>query len=103
MYRARDNVSGYPARLYRVPSEIERDIRDIKMRIKESKEMLNIRALVMEILSGDHKGRPESLIRELESAIGEARDTLDGMKRLEEELSLLREELVETRCQLAGL
>ena len=63
--------------------------------------MLNIRALLIDILSGDNADKPEALIPDLELAIDEAKEALGRMKTLREELSLLREELEEVKCYLA--
>lgn len=101
MYRSYDYISGLRERIYRSPFEIEEDIKEIKRKISETEERLNIRSLIMDIIAGDRTGRPEPLIRELESAIADAGEALQYMKELDEELSLLREELMDVRCVLA--
>ena len=98
MYRSYDTVNGLPPRIYRTAGEIRRDIAEISEKIEETGEMLNIRALLVDMLMSERADSPERLIPDLEEAISEARDALVGLKRLKEELSLLEEELLEVRC-----
>ena len=90
--------NGLPPRLYRTPGEIKRDIADITEKIEETNEMLNIRSLITEILLSERKDSPEKLIPELETVICEAREALDRLRELHEQLSLLREELDDLGC-----
>ncbi len=98
MYRSYDTVNGLPPRIYRTAGEIRRDIAEISEKIEETGEMLNIRALLVDMLMSERADSPERLIPDLEEAISEARDALVGLKRLKEELSSLEEELLEVRC-----
>lgn len=97
MYRTYDMVNGIPPRIYRTPDEVRRDIDEISAKIKAANLRLNLRALVVDILSGERGGAPEALIVELESAIGEAREALSELKSLQDELSALEEELGELK------
>jgi hypothetical protein len=54
----------------------------------------------MDILVSERADEPEELIPELLDAIGEAERSLRILKELSEELSSLKEELYETRCQI---
>ena len=65
--------------------------------------MLNIRSMLIDILSGECSDKPESLIPDLELAVSEAKDALGRMNSLKEELSLLEEELsYEPKAALDG-
>ncbi len=97
MYRGIDIDSGIGARIYREPSEIRRDIRDISIRIEETNSMLNVRELMMNILTGGDFGSPERLISELSAAVAEAEEALVTLRELEEEIGALREELREVK------
>lgn len=98
MYRSYDAVNGLPPRVYRTAAEIRRDIAQISDKIEETSEMLNIRALLVDMLMSERVDNPESFIPDLEEAIGEAREALYGLKQLKEELISLEEELGEVRC-----
>ena len=100
MFRKFDTVNGIPARIYRAPEEIRRDIRGISVRIKETSSMLNIRELLINILLSERADSPEKLVPELEEAIAEAKEALAAMAELKEELNSLEEELRETRWLL---
>ena len=97
MYRTYDMVNGIPPRIYRTPTEIRRDIDEISSKIKETNLKLNLRALVIDIISCDRNSSPEQLISELESATCEAREALSDLTRLSDELSALEEELGEVK------
>lgn len=100
MYRSYDANCGLPPRIYRLPAEIKRDIMDIRRRIEETADMINVRSLLIDILVGDSESEPERLIPELYDAIVEANTALGRLGELKEELSLLEEELGEVRCML---
>lgn len=100
MLRGYDNESGTPPRIYRTPGEILRDISDIKEKIEETAYMLNIRSLMVDILANDRKRNSKDLISELEDAILQAKEALYKMNQLKEEVTLLEEELKETKWQL---
>lgn len=100
MYKSYDTANGLPMRIYREPSEIKRDITKINNRIEEVRDMINIRSLLMDILVSERADEPEELIPELLDAISEAERSLRILKELSEELSSLKEELYETRCQI---
>ena len=100
MYRTYDLANGLPPKIYRMPSEIKRDIKIISEKIDETYSMLNIRSLLVEILSSEGADSPDKLIPDLEEAIYEAKCSLGKMRGLEEELRYLEEELEETRCRI---
>ena len=49
MYRSFDETNGMPPRIYRSPEQIRNDILEIRSRISEIKENLNIRELISDI------------------------------------------------------
>lgn len=93
---------GIPARLYRSPCEIRRDMLKISKQIKEADEMLSIHNILMEMLSECAVGEPERWIPELEEIVAEARNSLDNMKRFNLALSELSCELEETLCRVGS-
>jgi hypothetical protein len=103
MYRTYDSNNGIGPRIYRNPSEIKTDIKKIGMEIDETLSMINIRSLLIDILSGDNAASPEKLIPDLEEAIYEAKDALNKLRGLKEELCMLEEELEETRCKVGSI
>ena len=100
MYKRADVENGIPARIYRNPKEIKRDISDISFRIKEINSMLNIRDMLLDILIKDEENTPEKLVVELEEALSFAKVAMDELTELEEELSELEEELSEVKWLL---
>ena len=96
-----DTYEGLPARLYREPEEIRRDIQDIRERIEKTESMLNVRGVLTEILSRCQGENPEVWVGQLERLVCEARETLLVLERLNESLDILSEELEETRWILS--
>lgn len=93
-----NTYEGRPARLYRSPIEIRRDMDAISARIREVDEMLSIRGILMELLSELADGDPERWITELEELVSEARGSLEILKKLNRSLDELSCELDEVRC-----
>ena len=98
MYRSYDLDNGMPPHLYRSLTEIRRDMCKISKEIAETNQRLNLRSMLIELIDGSRTKGNDSLILDLEEIVGEARDALDRLKGLEEELTALREELRMTRC-----
>ena len=98
MYRSYDYSSGYAPRLYREPSEIRRDIRDIAEKIEDVNYMLNVRYIISEVIS-EHSENENNAARGA-AAVAEiveyAREALDKMRELEEALDELKDELSRT-------
>ena len=98
MYKTADLSTGLPPTLYRTTCEIKRDIVLIKEKIKNINERLNLRTLLMDILSDERTVcEPEYWIPELSVALKEASDAKERLLGLEEELTALQEELKETK------
>ena len=89
---------GMPARLYRSPCEIRRDMTRISKQIKEADEMLSVHNILVEMLSECAKGDPSKWIPELEEIVAEARVSLDNLTRFNSALDELSSELEETLC-----
>lgn len=91
-----DKYEGTPPRLYRSPGEIRADINDIRQRISSAQAMLNIRSMLTDLLDEYEGGNPEGYVEELMRIADEANNSLDGLSKLRDMLSLLTEELNET-------
>ncbi len=100
MVRSYDSANGLPPRIYRETSEIRNDIRQISDKIQRTGDMLNIRALLVDLIASEICDEPEKIIPELEGAISEAREALYHLNSLKEELSELESELGDARCLL---
>ena len=91
---------GMPARLYRSPCEIRRDMTRISKQIKEADEMLSIRNILVEMLTECSGSEPSRWITELEEIVKDARDSLDNLQRLKGAIDDLSEELEESLCAI---
>jgi len=100
MYRKFDETYGFPLRLYRNPRDIHNDMREIRIKIAEANERLNIRGMLVDILSGERADCPEKLVPELEEAISDAKEALHVLDELADELSRLEAELAEVKWVL---
>ena len=90
MYRGFDDDFGLAPRIYRAPDEIRLDIYEAKLAIEKINERLNIRELMLGIISeGGEEMSPEELVLSLEEMVSEAEivravrmghTTLDGVK-----------------------
>ena len=95
-----DRLEGIPARLYRAPEEIRRDIRKITEKIKETDEQLSVRSILLEMLGECTIGDPKKWIPELRETVEEAERSLAALTRLRKSLDYLECELEETLCAL---
>ena len=93
---------GLPPALYRSPTEIRREIREISKRISEAEEMLSVRNIILALVSEWAELEPERWIEELEETVEEARDALRALDNMKETLIDLRSELDEAR-RFSGL
>ncbi len=100
MYVRYDTESGLPPRIYRRIGEIRRDMGEIIEKIKDTNSMLNIRGLLLDILTSARAENPAEIIPELYDTISEASEALDCLRKLNGELEMLKEELNETRCEI---
>jgi hypothetical protein len=93
LYCALNENSVFSPSIYRTPEEIKADIRDIKERIEEVNERLNIRELMDSFLSSDNVGVDECL--EMSALLESAIEALDELRDLNYALDELKEELLE--------
>lgn len=102
MFASANVYEGIPARLYRSPCEIRRDMLEISKKIKEADEMLSIHNILMEMLSECAVGEPARWVPELEEIVAEARGALDDLTRFKFALDDLSFELEETLCRVGS-
>ena len=100
MYRGIDSEFGQAPRIYRMPEEIRLDICEVKRAIEKINLGLNIRSLMMEMLSEDEDLTPGEAVRGLENILSAAEEAYCELSKLSEELSLLEEELYEVKCEI---
>ena len=100
MYRSYDVQNAMPPHLYRTLTEIRRDMSRISKEIADTNQRLNIRSMLIELIDESRSEKPENFILDLEEMVGEAREALNKLGELEEELTVLREELRMTRCAM---
>ena len=96
MYRSFDETNGMPPRIYRSPEQIRNDILEIRSRIGEIKENLNIRELISDIIIDDSV---DNLLRRADSVrdlLQYATEALSELEELNSELDELKIELAET-------
>ena len=87
---------GSEGRLYRSPNEIKSDIEEVAERLSLIKEMLNVRSLISEVISDQSEGEPKRSAEAINELIEYADEALCEMKELNEVLSELRCELLDT-------
>lgn len=97
MYLAQRSYIEDRQRVYRRPSEIRNDIAEIKARIAETDNMINVRSLLLDTLCEFADGDPDKWLPEIEEIVEEARQTLECLSSLERTLSDLEDELKRTR------
>lgn len=96
-----DSSDGLPSAIYRRHEEILSDISRIKESIREVNERVNLRSLVLDMLSDERmEDDPEYFAAELEQAIREANEAKERLLLLEDELHELMIELRETKWVL---
>ena len=99
-FRNYSTYEGEPARLYRSPEEIRRDIFEIKTKIESVDSMLNIRSILAEVIDESVMGEPEKWIPMLSEIVADAEETLARLKSLQESLDSLSEELEDSKWAL---
>ena len=77
MYSCMNPNEGIPARLYRSPGEIHRDMIRISAKIRENEEMLSVHNLLIEMIPTWAEQSPEKWLPELEATVAEALDALE--------------------------
>ena len=100
VYRGCDDTLGLPPRIYRMPEEIREDIRELRLKIAEINSRLNIRELLLELVTVGENIAPEDVVPALENMLAEAEEALSRLKELRAELSVLEAELYEVKCEM---
>ncbi len=98
LYRRYDTDFGKGACLYRDTAEIYSDIRDLREQIALIKDNFNHRELLLGIINDERCKNPKELIKSLEDLVVKAEETALEISNLKDELTVLEEELRETRC-----
>ena len=87
-------------RLYRSPTDVRRDIFEIKQKIAECDSRLNIKGILTDSLTEYAHGEPEKWIPALKALVDEADETLRTLEGLKQTLDMLTRELEDTKCVL---
>lgn len=99
-FRNYSTYEGEPARLYRSPEEIRKDIFEIKTKIESVDSMLNVRNILTSMMDECYVGEPEKWIPTLAAIVEDAAETLEHLKSLQDSLDILTEELEDTKWAL---
>ena len=84
--------------IYRMPGEIISDIEKVKREIGVIRERLNLRALIVELISDERVVEyPSIWIDRLEGLVEDAKEAEENLSELKETLCRLREELYNTQ------
>ena len=102
MYIRGDKNRDIPGQIYRSTAEIREDIQRVKEKINEISERVNIRALLVDIISEARDLRPGRMLSELRVALEEAEEALASLKGFEEELLALEAELKVTIWEMGA-
>ena len=100
MFVSTNVCEGMPARLYRSPFEIRRDVTKISKQIKEADEMLSVRNILVDMIYMCTVGDGDSWISELEELAFQTRKSCEGLSRLTNAINDLSAELEESLCAL---
>ncbi len=98
MYRTYDIYEGEPIMLYRSAESVKNDIRKISDKIKEAEQMLDIRSLLMDMLTKCAEEDPERWLPDIEDVVRDAANTLEQLRSLKESLEELFDEWREIKC-----
>jgi hypothetical protein len=99
-FRNYSTYEGEPARLYRSPDSIRRDINDIKTKIETLNAKLNVRNILAGVIDESSQKEPERWITVLSDMLAGAESSLEQLKMLKEDLDILGEELEDTKWAL---
>ena len=100
MYIGMNAYEGEGGHVYRSLTEIREDIKEVSESIAEINSMLNIRDMLMRMLSDAAEDNPEEWLPELCELAEGAAEGLSQLSELEATLSELRDELSYTRAAL---
>ena len=88
---------GYEGR-YRTPEAVSRELREIKDKVDSLNSMLNARDIITEILTSFSEGDYQRLAGPVTEMVQSATMTLNSLRVLYEDLSLMSSELEDLRC-----
>ena len=104
MYIRYDKSSGMPDTLYRSISDIREDIASVNRKINVINEGMDLRTLLMDIMSDERAAQdPEYWIPELSRIIEDAERSKVRLVILEEQMNDLKRELRGTQWAVRGL
>lgn len=101
MIMGSDFFEGEGVHIYRSLSEIRRDIDEVSSMIAEINSMLNIRDMLMRLISEEASAAPSEWLPELLELSDGAREGLSELRELEKTLDALKEEMLYTRRALS--
>lgn len=101
MLMSADLYEGEGAHIYRSIPSIRVDIDEVTRQIEEINDSLNIRNIVMELISDSLLDEPKEWIPELAMLIRESEAGLRRLTELKDTLGVLKEELEYTKCALS--
>ena len=99
-FRNYSTYEGGPARIYRSPDKIRKDIFDIKTKIETVNAKLNVRDVLASMIDECAKGEPDKWIPVLSDIVSGAEESLEHLKSLKESLDILSDELEDTKWAL---
>ncbi len=88
---------GYEGR-YRTPEAVSRELKEIRDKVDSLNSMLNARVIITEILDSLSEGDYARLARPVSDMVESATMTLNSLRALYEDLSLMSRELEDLRC-----
>ena len=97
MYIGVNLKTGEGAHVYRSLTKIREEISDVREKIAEINSDINIRDMLLTLLSGAINDRPEAWIPEISELILGAKEGLERLEELSELLTELKYELEATK------
>ena len=92
-----NNYEGIPTRLYRSAEEIREQMERVAEMVSEVNERLNVRSMLMWLITEYADAEPCRWIPELEDTLARAQDAVRELEELKAALEDLRAELAEAR------
>ena len=99
-FRNYSSYEGEPARLYRSPNDIKRDIFEIKTKIETLTAKINVRDVISHLIDEFAQADAAHWIALLSDIVANTEASLSQLKALREDLDTLSEELEDTKWAL---
>ena len=99
-FRNYSSYEGEPARLYRSPNDIKRDIFEIKTKIETLTAKVNVRDALSHLIDEFAQAEAAHWITLLSDMVANTEASLSQLKALREDLDTLGEELEDTKWAL---